>query len=240
MILALAALVEGDAAAATGHYQDMSNKGARALSLSTAGESDILMYQGNFDAAKELLRAGIGRDEEVSYTSGAGTKTVALAQAYAMSGDPEEALAIIDAMENRRGDGQLVPAAELYAANGEHAKADEIADAYREQFRPTAKAYAHLIDGMNAYFQEEPVIAIESFRAALDAADLWIVRYYLAQAYLAAGYPAEAMAEFETCTDRRSEAGGMFFDDVPTYRYTASLDDWRQQAADAFTAQAHP
>ena len=142
-------------------------------------------------------------------------------------------------MENRRGDGQLVPAAELYAANGEYAKADEIADQYRKQLRPTARAYAKLIDGMNAFYQEEPILAIEAFRAAiLEGADLWIVRYYLGQAYLAAGYPAEAMAEFEACIDRRGEAGGMFFDDVPTYRYTASLDDWRQRASEAFTAKA--
>ena len=133
------------------------------------------------------------------------------------------------------GDGYLVPSAEIYAANGKYSDAAVIADQFREQLRPTARAYARLIDGINALAQEQPVLAIDALTQALEFADLWIVRFYLAQAYLSAGYPAEAMAEFEVCFDRRSEAGGLFFDDFPTYRYVASLDAWRQKASDALT-----
>jgi hypothetical protein len=73
-------------------------------------------------------------------------------------------------------------------------------------------------------------------RAALEISDLWIIRFYLGQAYVGAGHAAAAMAEIENCIARRSEAGGMFFDDVPTWRYTASLEEWRQKAADSLTA----
>ena len=131
-----------------------------------------------------------------------------------------------------RGDGQLVPAAEIYAANGQYGKAFDIAEQYRQKLGPTARAYSRLIDGMNALHQGEHIIAIETLREAIGHADLWIVRYYLGQAYVAAGYAAAAMTEFDTCIERRSEAAGMFFDDVPTWRYTASLGDWKKKADD--------
>jgi len=134
-----------------------------------------------------------------------------------------------------RGDGQLVPSAELYAANVRFDDAFNIAEKYREQLRPTARAYANLIDGINYIHQEEHVVAIESLRKALVSADLWIVRYYLAQAYLGAGYPAEASAEFDNVINRRSEAAILFLDDVPTWRYTASLDEWKDKAASAIS-----
>ena len=76
----------------------------------------------------------------------------------------------------------------------------------------------------------------KTLRAALEFSDLWIVRYYLGQAYVGAGHSAAAMAEFELCIERRTEAAGMFFDDVPTWRYTAALGEWKQKAADSLTA----
>ena len=56
-----------------------------------------------------------------------------VAQALAALGNNEEALTVLDAVESRRGDGLLVPAAELYAAAGEYGKANEIAENYRKQ-----------------------------------------------------------------------------------------------------------
>jgi hypothetical protein len=58
---------------------------------------------------------------------------------------------------------------------------------------------------------------------------------YLGQAYLGAGYPAEASAEFDSLIERRSETAGMFFDDVPTWRYTASLNEWKEKAGAAIS-----
>jgi hypothetical protein len=47
---------------------------------------------------------------------------------------------------------------------------------------------------------------------------------------LAAGYAAEALAEFEAARSRSGEGAAIFLDDVPTYRYLASLPYWTARA----------
>lgn len=232
MILALAALYDEDIEAAKSHYGRMAETGVRGQSLANIGLADIALFEGRFDDAISILAEGITADALENIARGRSTKTVALVQAHIGKGDAVAALAILDGSGTGGGDGQLIPSAEIYAANGQYDKSFEIAEQYRQQLRPTARAYAKLIDGINAYYQGEYVMAIDSYRAAIEYADLWIVRYYLMQAYVAAGYPAAALPELDQCVERRSEAAGMFFDDVPTWRYTASLDDWRKKAVD--------
>jgi tetratricopeptide (TPR) repeat protein len=236
MILAIAALYDGDIATATEHYERMAESGVRGASLANIGLADIALYEGRLDDAIAILLEGIATDQAANNERGVGTKTIALAQARIASGDMDAGVKLIEDLAATRGDGQLVPSAEIYAAAGQWDDAFKIAEQYREQLRPTARAYADLIDGMNAIDQDEHVLAIESLRKALESADLWIVRYYLGQAYLGAGYPAEASAEFASLIERRSEAGGMFFDDVPTWRYTASLNEWKEKAGDAISS----
>ncbi|MDX2413387.1 MAG: tetratricopeptide repeat protein [Woeseiaceae bacterium] len=232
MILAITALYEKDTEGAKSFYGRMAETGVRGESLSNIGLADIALFDGRFDDAMAILAEGIAQDEEHGNTRGAGTKSIALAQAYVGKGDVAQALDILAGLDAAKGDGQLVPLAEIYAANGQYEKAFEIAEQYRQQLRPTARAYSNLIDGINAYYQDEFVMAIESLRAAQAYADLWIVRFYLGQAYVAGGHVAAAMTEFNTCIERRSEAAGMFFDDVPTWRYTASLGEWKKKADD--------
>ena len=236
MILAIVALHNDDLAKAKQIYQRMAEAGGvRGASLATIGLADIALYEGYSSAAVNLLTAAIAIDQNNEDGRGAATKIVALAQARLALGDSSGALQTIDGLDISKRDGQLVPTAEIMSANGRVAQAHEIAESYRTQLRPTARAYAYLIDGMNALNQGEPVIAIDALQEALGYADMWIVRYYLGQAYLSAGYPAEAGAEFESCIARRTEAAGMFFDDVPTWRYTATLKDWQSRANKALT-----
>lgn len=235
MILALVSLHEGDTAAAINAYERMAETGTRGASLANIGLADIALFEGRYQDAVQILNDGITTDEVENNERGAATKKIALAQARIALGEVEEGVKIISDLAATRGDGQLVPSAEIYAASGRFDDAFAIAEQYREQLRPTARAYADLIDGINAIHQEEHVLAIESLRAALESADLWIVRFYLGQAYLGAGYPAEASAEFDSLISRRGEAGGMYFDDVPTWRYTATLDEWKDKASSAIS-----
>jgi len=243
MILALTELYVDDIDAAKAHYARMAEEGGeRGISLSLSGMADIAIYQGQGDTVMGILESGIRSDEEAGNQRGVATKLAALAHVYLDAGDPAAALKVLERAPEGNTDGLLVPSAEIFAANGKYAEAAQIADQFREQLRPTARAYARLIDGINALAQEQPVIAIDALTEALTYADLWIVRFYLAQSYLAAGYPTEAMAEFESCYERRSEAGGLFFDDFPTYRYVHALNDWRGKAskalADSLSASA--
>ena len=234
MFLATAELYDGNIDAARAQYERMAETGATGQSLANIGLADIALFEGEADAAINLLNEGIEADRSNENERGVGTKLIGLAMAEAARGDNERALAIIDELQATRGDGQLVPSALIYAANGRFDSAFAIAENYRQQLSPTARAYAHLIDGVNAYHQEEYVQAIDSFREAIENADLWIVRFYLALAYIGAGYPAEAMAELDSCIERRGEAGNLFFDDVPTWRYTASLQEWHAKASQGF------
>lgn len=231
MFLATAELYDGNTDAAKAHYERMAETGVPGQSLANIGLADIALFEGEADAAINILNEGIEADRSNDNERGVGTKLVGLAMAEAARGDNERALAIIDELQATRGDGQLVPSALIYAGNGRFDSAFAIAENYRQQLSPTARAYAHLIDGVNAYHQDEYVLAIDSLRAAIENADLWIVRYYLALAYIGAGYPAEAVAELDSCIERRGEAGNLFFDDVPTWRYTASLQEWHEKAS---------
>ena len=235
MFMAIAELQSGNVDAAKSHYQRMAETGDQGQSLASIGLADIALFQGDATAAVSILKESISVDLENNNERGAGTKRIALAKAHEALGDVALALATLDRMDAARGDGQLVPSASIYAANGRYADAFTIAENYRKQLSPTARAYADLIDGINAFHQGEYILAIESLRAAIESADLWIIRYYLARTYLAAGYPAEATAEFDACIERRGEAGNLFFDDVPTWRYTASLQEWKDKASSAIS-----
>lgn len=235
MILAITALHAGDVEVARNHYGRMAETGTRGASLANIGLADIALFQGDYESAISALRDGIAADQSEDNVRGVATKNIAMAQAYVGLGDLDTAGEIIEGLDAKRGEGQLIPSAEFYAATGQYDLAYEIAEEYRQKLGP-ARAYASLIDGVNAYHQEEYVIAIDALRAALEISDLWIVRFYLGQAYVGAGHSAAAMAEIDLCIERRSEAGGMFFDDVPTWRYTATLEDWKKKAADSLVA----
>lgn len=231
MILALAALVRGDVEAAKAEYAAMAELGTRGASLATIGLADIAIYEHRYNDAQELLLAGIERDRAGNDERGVATKSIALAQSRLASEDNAGALAILESLDVSRWDGQMVPAAEIFAYEGRVEEAAEIAAVYKAQLRPTAGAYARLVDGLIAYNLGQYTEAIGKYREALEMADLWLIRYHLAQAYLAADYPVEASAEFTSCIERKSEAGGMFFDDIPTWRYTARLEDWKAAAS---------
>ena len=235
LILTMVSLHDGDNAGAIRNYERMAETGGRGASLANIGLADIAIFEGRYADAVGILSDGIAQDEADGNERGVGTKKIALAQARIALGEVDEGIQLIADLATTRSDGQLVPSAEIFAENGRFDDAFRIAERYREQLGPTARAYANLIDGINYVKQEEHVLAIESLRKALESADLWIVRYYLAQAYLGAGYPAEASAEFDSLINRRNEAAALFFDDVPTWRYTASLDEWKEKAASAIS-----
>ena len=70
------------------------------------------------------------------------------------------------------------------------------------------------------------VQAVDALEDSLSRADAWLTHYGLGRAYLAAGYAAEALAEFQTCKRRLGEATSLFLDDSPTFHYSAPLSYW--------------
>jgi tetratricopeptide (TPR) repeat protein len=158
---------------------------------------------------------------------------MALAEAELATGDVAAALqAISQGLELSSRDAQSVPAALTYIAAGELDRAREIAAALGSQLQPTSRAYGMMIESLVLLEEGEQVLAIDKLTAALNLADLWLVRYYRGRAYLAAGFATEAMDEFSAITERNGEATAVFLDDLPTYRYMADVSEWLGRAQD--------
>ncbi len=214
----------------------MATTGPRGQSLATIGMADVAIFDNRLDQAVSLLNSGIVADQSTNNERGIGTKKMALAQTLFAQDQPEAALdSLADLNIDTATDGQLVAGAELFVALGQLDAAGDIAAYYAGQLRPKSRAYAALIEAMIALDNGEHIAAVDKLRAAIEFQDLWIARYYLGQAYLAAAYPAEAASEFDAAWQRRGEAMAMFFDDIPTWRYMARLDEWRERARQSLT-----
>ncbi|MGB5576810.1 MAG: hypothetical protein WBM88_05325, partial [Woeseiaceae bacterium] len=182
-------------------------------------------------AAVELLRAGIAADVEADNKEGIATKTIALAQALADMGDVEASLkAIGDAFDVRGGLARQVPAALLYLQLEDAEAATAIANELGQNLQPQSRAYANMILGITDSRAGRHIDAIDKLKAATALSDFWLVRFYLGQAYLAAGANVEAMDEFMNCAIRQGEASALFLDDLPTWRYMATLPYWLGRA----------
>jgi tetratricopeptide (TPR) repeat protein len=86
----------------------------------------------------------------------------------------------------------------------------------------------------------ENVQAIDALSSAIELADLWLARFYRGRAFLEGGFFAEALDDFLACQARHGEATAVFLDDLPTYRYMATLPYWlgRAQEGLGMTAEA--
>ena len=135
-----------------------------------------------------------------------------------------EALALSSSLSNQ------VPAALMYLALDREQKATDIAADLGGKLNVQQRAYSKLITALVLQADDKNIVAVEALQEAVGLADLWLVRFYLGQAYFAAGHYAEAESEFTLCKERLGEAYSVFLDDTPTFRYTAELDDWLSRA----------
>ena len=229
--IAIEALASSDLDGARAAYENMAEAGARGASTASLGLADAELYAANFAGAVEALEAGIGADEEIGNIYGRAVKYLALAEALQAQ---EERAASLDAVSKGlaliRVDATLVPAALIHLAAGDTDEALRIATALGEKLSPQSRAYGNLIEGLVLSQSGDHVEAIEKLTAAIDKADLWLIRYFLGRTYLEAGFFVEALDEFTAADDRHGEAAALFLDDLPTYRYVSDLPYWQARA----------
>ncbi len=231
--IAISAAAADDIETAQQSYRSMGENGGRGASLAALGLADLAMFQGKHAEAAALLHAGIAADLESDNKEGIATKTIALAQVLADMGDSEASLqAISDALDVRGGLARKVPAALLYLQFGDLDTASAIADELGANLQPQSRAYANLIHGVIDSRAGRHFDAIEKLQAAIALSDFWLIRFYLGHAYLAAGAHVEALDEFMNCAVRQGEASALFLDDLPTWRYMATLPYWLGRAQD--------
>ena len=228
---AISLLARGEPDAAADVYSEMADTGTRAESQANLGLADIAIYRGRFDEAITLLEGSIAADQESGNQRAIGTKYIALAEAFAENGDSDASKQAIDsALAASGGLARQVPAAILNLDLGRTDAAVEIANELSQQLQPQSRAYAQMILGIIDSRDGRHASAIDKLVSGIQLSDSWLLRYYLGQAYLAAGSAPEALDEFNICQSRRGEASSVFLDDLPTWRYMANLPYWQGRA----------
>jgi len=230
LVIASAAMSRGDYGAARDAYSTMltATKSEYDDSMGTFGLADIELYLGNFANARELASQGIEDNLAAGNKVGAATKLILVAESYLGEGSNQEAAKTARrAYEAAARTSQKVLAALVAIAAGEPALAREVSESLGKELQPQSRAYGLMIEGALLRQEGEYIAAIDKLRAAIDMADLWLIRYQLGRAYFDAGFLAESGDEFRLAgTDRQGEATAVFLDDVPTYRYLAELPYW--------------
>ncbi len=230
--VAVKAMSDGDTGMAREAYTNMQAAGTRGELTAQLGLADAETYAGDFSAAVELFEAGVGMAEAAGSSYYEATMRIGLAEAMLLAGKDSAAVtnAILEALDASGGLSRQIPAALLYLANGETVSAKLIADSLGQNLQPQNRAYAALINGLLARHAGDSVAAVESISAGIELADLWLLRFYRGIAYLEAGYAAEALDDLTACYERRGEASSVFLDDLPTWRYMATLPYWQGRA----------
>jgi predicted Zn-dependent protease len=123
---------------------------------------------------------------------------------------------------------------------GQEKRALSIAEGLSKRFEAAPRVYAELIHGEVALQRKNPTEAIVRFKAGQKLLDLWLVRFELGRAYLAAGAPAQAQDEFEASLRRHGEVTDVFVDNVPTYRLLGPVLYWKARAQEAQKSPTAP
>ena len=232
--IAIANLSRGDIEAARKSYRQMAETGEGGASLASLGLADIALYMGNYGEAATILQAGIDADIAAENLRATATKYIALAEANAGAGEIAASMEAIEAaLEVSQGLARQVPAALAHIEHGHVDMARGIGDELTEQLQAQRRAYGNLILGIIELQNGQHAAAIDRMTTAISLSDHWLIRFYLGKAYLAAGSAVEAMDEFETLEQRRGEAAALFLDDLPTWRFLATLPYWRGRAQEA-------
>lgn len=228
---AMHALAEGDIGRANEAYAQMLPAGVRGEMTAALGQADAALFAGKAEAARELLDKGIEKARSVGSQYFLATMQMALAESFLLGKEPSQALAAAnEGLAVSGGLSRQVPAALIRIELGDIDGATAIGEALEKSLQAHQRAYGALIGGLIAKSRGDTVAAIQEIRAGIDIADLWLLRFHLGIAYLEAGYFAEALDEFTACEQRRGEATAIFLDDLPTWRYMATLPYWQGRA----------
>ncbi len=225
--LAIAELARDNHEAAVAVYERMMEQGSQARSSALTGLADIALLEEDWERARDLLQEGIAFDDANDNSAAALRKQVDLAMALFELGATDDALvqleeAIAGSSDIRR----LLPAARLYVRMGQMAQADAIRARLDSELQVDHRAAADIIAAQLAAAAGDTGSAVDALNASLQHADTWLARFELGRTYAQAGYFAEALSELELAEARIGEASALFLDDVPTFHYSARLEEW--------------
>jgi tetratricopeptide (TPR) repeat protein len=228
---AAAAAATTSLTAARTAYLQMAAVGPQGASLAATGLADLEMLRGHHAAAAEMLQRAIDMDARARNLSATAPKYLALAEARIGEGRSMDAVtAVRQALDTSRDTNVLLPAARLFIELDHNKEAGEIAAELAAGADQRGRAYGRLVEAELALDRGEVSQAIETLESAVKAEDLWLLRLVLGTAYVQAARYDDAFGEFDTCQLRRSEAGTVLGDQMPTLRYLAVLNQWLARA----------
>jgi tetratricopeptide (TPR) repeat protein/tRNA A-37 threonylcarbamoyl transferase component Bud32 len=229
--LAITQLAGGDRAGARQTYEQMRKTDASGASRAEMGLADLALYEGRFADAERILLAAIPKDEKDGNSLGLAAKRVALAEAYEGLGKTSQ---VVDegrkAVAVMQHESVAVPIARVWSTHGRTADARAMAAELDKSLQPASRAYARIIVGEIALQENRVNDAVEAFRGAQRLFDVWLSHFDVGLAYVRAGHYAEALSELDICVKRRGEATAIFLDDMPSFRYLATLPYWLGRA----------
>jgi tetratricopeptide (TPR) repeat protein len=217
-------LAEGQLSQAAESYQALAKVSAVGASMANVSLADLDLYQGRFAEAVRLLEKGVAADLASKSPENAADKLAALARAQLLLGQKGAALAAADkALAISKSIKIRFLSAQVFAEEGQVAKAQQLATSLGSELATEPQAYAKIIEGDLSLKRGDARQAIKAFTEANNLLDTWIGRLELGRAYLEAGAFVEADAEFERSIKRRGEALELFMDNVPTYNYLPAV-----------------
>jgi tetratricopeptide (TPR) repeat protein len=232
--LALAQEASGARDEAVATWKTLSALGPSEASSAVEGLADLAVLEGRLGDARALLEKGIQDDLGQKDNAGAARKLVMLAGVHLSLGEGARAAdAASRAAALSQQDYVQYLAARVLVDAGQEKRALSIADGLGKRFEAAPRVYAELIHGAVALQRRNPTEAIARFKAGQKLLDMWLVRYELGRAYLAAGAPAQAQDELEASARRQGEVTDVFVDNVPTYRLLGPVLYWKARAQEA-------
>jgi tetratricopeptide (TPR) repeat protein len=217
-------------------YRQLEKTSSFGQSMAAPGLADIAIYQGRLSDAVHLLETAAAADVQAGRLESAAADFGLLGYAQLLRKQKAAALAAADmALANSKSVSTRFAAGRVYAATGEIAKAQKLAEDLAAETQLEARVYAKLIEAEVALQQKDPRRAIQLLNDANKQLDTWIGRFDLGRAYLDAGLFPEADAEFDRCLKRRGETLDLF-DYVSTYGYLPEVYYYQGRAREGLNS----
>lgn len=218
--------VTGDLTAAEVTYQKMTGFDQFAKSVAAEGLADLALYQGDVSTALQILDSAIEAEMSHGAFNTVALKQVMRVDAYLLSGDEEQALAAANAALDieAHNPAVLVPVASTFIQLADFERAQSIIDTLSEGFSKSRRAYAEALRAQMASAQGDSETAISAANAAVELADLWLVRLIRANVFLQANRLSDAEADLLACQQRVGEGIAVFLNDRPSLRFVRKLE----------------
>jgi tetratricopeptide (TPR) repeat protein/predicted Ser/Thr protein kinase len=218
--LALSELAQGHSAEAAEAYRNLAGLGPSAASTASLGLADIVLFQGRYADAAEILKQGIAADRQNKDVAAAVRKSVALALADLSLNQTSQALAGVgQIVSESKQPSILYEISRVYIGAGRQDKAQDIATELGKSIREEPRAYGKLIEAEVRLSRGDVWEAVRLFHESQGLTDTWLGRYGLGRAYIQGSAYTEADSELEQCINRRGEAAAVFLDDMPSLWY---------------------